>query len=56
MTRSLWISIHLLVLEVLDAAQAFEAAIDHDGQSSAQSFTLLHTAEQIALTILMHAV
>ena len=32
-----------LVLEMLDAAQALEGAIDHDGQSSAQCFTLLHT-------------
>ena len=31
-----------LVFEVLDAAQAFELSIDHDGQSSTQSLTLLH--------------
>ena len=33
----------LLVFEVLDGAEAFEGAVDHDGQASAESFTLLHT-------------
>lgn len=33
-----------LVLEVLDAPEALEGAIHHDGQSGAQGLTLLHAA------------
>lgn len=33
------------VLEVLDAAQTLEPAVDHDPQSGAQGFTLLHATE-----------
>lgn len=33
------------VLEVLDASEAFEPPVHHDAQSGAQSFTLLHAAE-----------
>jgi hypothetical protein len=35
----------LLVFEVLYGPQTFEGAVDHDGQPSAQSFTLLHAGE-----------
>lgn len=33
------------VFEVLDAAEAFKPAVHHNSQSGAQSFTLLHAAE-----------
>lgn len=33
------------VLEVLDAAQTLDPAVDHDPQSGTQSFTLLHAVE-----------
>ena len=35
----------LPVFQVLDAADAFEGSVDHDGQASAQRFTLLHAAD-----------
>lgn len=30
---------------MLDGTKTFEGPIDHDGQSGAESFTLLHTGE-----------
>lgn len=33
----------LLVFEMLDGTQTLEGPIDHDGQSSAEGLTLLHT-------------
>ena len=33
----------LLVFEMLDGSQTLEGPIDHDGQSSAEGLTLLHT-------------
>lgn len=35
-----------LVFDVLNASQTLELSIDHDGQSCAQSLTLLHAARR----------
>lgn len=44
MFRSLLNTVNpLLVFEMLDGTQTLEGPIDHDGQSSAEGLTLLHT-------------
>ena len=42
--------LYSLVLEVLDAPEAFEVAVDHDGQSSTEGLTLFH-ADSVCVCI-----